>query len=61
MRSYILTDRERRILRDHLRAPDDLSKKEYDGWYQLKHQYKKHHETIRDDLKLLEQAMEAPK
>jgi len=59
MRAYILTDRERRIIREYLRAPDDLSKKEYDGWCQIKHQYKKHSETIRQDLELLEQVMKA--
>ncbi len=59
MRFYILTNRESQIIKKYLRDPNNLSKEEYNGWCQLRHQFRRNEATIREDLKLLEQLMEA--
>jgi len=53
MRSYILTERERRILRRFVDTGEKL-----DGFAVLVHHLKKHRDTIRRDLELVDASLQ---
>lgn len=57
MRSYIITDRERELIQAFLET-QDVPEEDYISWCQLRHQYRKHGENLRQDLSLIEEFME---
>ncbi len=57
MRSYILTEREREIVNAFLKTKD-VPKGRYGSWCQLRFQTRKHLDTIKQDLKLIEEFMD---
>lgn len=52
MRSYILTERERKTLERHVETGEKL-----DGFTVLVHHLKKHRDTINEDLELVEASL----
>ncbi len=56
MRSYILTDRERELIEAFLETKD-VPEEDYVNWCQIRHQFRKHEETLTMDLAILEKFM----
>lgn len=60
MRSYLLTPKERTLIESFIET-QDIPDEAYNHYCQIRHQWRKHKDTIKEDLELLNKFMETSK